>query len=178
MRAPHVVALAAAALLLAPLASAQGIGDVAAREKEKKKQAKTQGQAKPPKVYTESDLGEAAPSAPAPVTEPEAGAATAQGQAGKEGGASAGKAEKTEEEQKAEAQAAWRKKLDQARKDVATYQDAVDKTQLNLNDMSGGVYTPNRAALMADMDNYKQKLAAAQASVTALEEEGRRSGYR
>src|SRR5512134_1514091 len=53
MRVVHATALTAAALLLASVASAQGLGDAAAREREKRKAAP----AKPAKVYTEGDIG-------------------------------------------------------------------------------------------------------------------------
>ena len=53
MRLVHAAALTAAALLLASVASAQGLGDAAAREREKRKAAP----AKPAKVYTEGDIG-------------------------------------------------------------------------------------------------------------------------
>ena len=56
MRGAHVAAVAAAALLFASYASAQGLGDVAAREKEKRTEEKTEGK-KPSKVYTQADLG-------------------------------------------------------------------------------------------------------------------------
>ena len=54
MRVVHAAALTAAALLLTSVASAQGLGDAAAREKEKRKAAP----AKPAKVYTEGDIGQ------------------------------------------------------------------------------------------------------------------------
>jgi signal transduction protein with GAF and PtsI domain len=173
MRVAHAAALTAAALLLASFASAQGIGDVAAREKEKKKQARAQGQAKPAKVYTETDLGQGGTPAAAPA--PEAQSATAKGATGKEGAAAG---EKTEEDQKAAAEAAWRTKLEQARKEAAAYQETADKVQLDLNDMSGGAYSPTRANKIAFLEQTKQKLADAQGRIAALEEEGRRSGYR
>ena len=53
MRLVHAAALTVAALLLASAASAQGLGDAATREKEKRKTTP----AKPAKVYTEGDIG-------------------------------------------------------------------------------------------------------------------------
>ena len=82
MRVVHAAALTVAALLLASVASAQGLGDAAAREREKRKAAP----AKPAKVYTEGDIGrsmapvEAAPDLPA-TAEP----AAAEGQPSGEG---------------------------------------------------------------------------------------------
>ena len=72
MRLVHAAALTAAAMLLASVASAQGLGDAAAREKEKRKTS-----AKPAKVFTESDLPPS--SAPAGRSRPPPGRADGSG---------------------------------------------------------------------------------------------------
>ena len=83
MRVVHAAALTAAALVLASVASAQGLGDAAAREREKRKAVP----AKPAKVYTEGDIGRSmapvssVPELPADSPDPAA--------AGTEGGADA-----------------------------------------------------------------------------------------
>lgn len=180
MRLVH--AAAAAALLLASTASAQGLGAAAAREKEKRKASP----AKPAKVYTEGDIGRsmapvsATPDLPATAEEaaakPGEGGAAAEGQAAAEGAPT--DAEKAAEEARAKAEADWRKRLDQARKEEGVYKDVIDKLQLELNDTSGGFYNPGRAAKIAFQDENKQKLAEVQGRIAALEEEGRRNGYR
>ena len=181
MRLVHAAALTAAALLLASVASAQGLGDAAAREKEKRKTS-----AKPAKVFTESDL----PPSSAPAASQPAAAGTspdgkpADGKAA-EGQAADGKTKpKTEAEQQAEAEKEhqkavedWRAKLDDARKQEQQYKDQIDRIQLYLNDNSG-LYTNGRARSMASQDEAKQKLAEVQARIADLEEQGRRSGYR
>jgi hypothetical protein len=179
MRLVHAAALTVAALLLASIASAQGLGDAAAKERQKRKAAP----AKPAKVYTDGDIGtamapassEAAPAQAASGDEGEAKGEQAEGQEATEGGKT--DAEKAADEQKKQAEAAWRKKLDQARKQAAVYQDVIDKLQLELNDTSGGYYNPNRAAKIAFQDENKQLLAETQGKIAALEEEGRRNGY-
>ena len=186
MRLVH--AAAAAALLLASTASAQGLGDAAAREREKRKAAP----AKPAKVYTESDIGPSmapvsatpelpATTAPAGEGEPGAegqpaaeGVAAAEGQAPAEGADAAA----AEEEARAQAEEAWRRRLEQARKEEAVYKDVIDKLQLELNDISGGLYNPGRAAKIAFQDENKQRLAEVQGRIAALEDEGRRNRYR
>ncbi len=191
MRVVHAAALTAAALLLASVASAQGLGDAAARERAKRKAAP----AKPAKVYTEGDIGPAmapvAANADLPATtEPSAaegqppaeGEARAEGEAPAEGtAASPPKAAedpaKAEEEARAKAQDAWRQKLDQARKEEATYKEFVDKIQLQVNDTTG-MYSPNRPANIALLEENKKKLTEIQARIAALEEEGRRNAYR
>jgi hypothetical protein len=176
MRLVHGAALAVAALLLASAASAQGIGAAAAREKEKRKTTAS----KPAKVYTEGDIGRSM----APVSATPEPAATADGAAkpAGEGGATAegapSDADKAAEEAKAKAEADWRKRLDNARKEEAVYRDVIDKLQLELNDTSGGFYNPGRASKIAFQDENKQKLAEVQGRIAAIEEEGRRNGYR
>jgi len=206
MRVFQAAALTAVALLLTSVASAQGLGDAAARERAKRKAEP----AKPAKVYTEGDIGRsmapvsATPDLPA-TEEPSTSGATAdtgqpaaEGQAPGEGQpteeAAAGEQAPAEgaapaapkaaedpakaaEEARAKAEAAWRKKLDQARKEEAVYKDVIDKLQFQLNDPNS-LYTAARAANSAFMDENKQKLAEVQARIAALEEEGRVNRYR
>jgi hypothetical protein len=176
MRLVHAAALTVAALLLASAASAQGLGDAAAREKEKRKTTP----AKPAKVYTEGDIGPSlAPASPTPPLPGDAAAGEKpKSEAGAAGEGAPTDAEKAAEEAKATAEADWRKRLDQARKEEGVYRDVIDKIQLELNDTSGGFYNPGRASKIAFQDENKQKLAEVQGRISALEEEGRRSGYR
>jgi hypothetical protein len=179
MRVLHAATLAAAALVLASVASAQGLGDVAAKEQQKRKAEPT----KPAKVYTESDIGPSmtpAPSTPTLPTDAEqaASAASAEGQPAAEGGTPAAEQAQAEEEARAQAEADWRKRLDQARKEEAVYKDVIDKVQQDLNDISGGLYNPGRTSKMAFLDESKQKLAEVQGRIATLEEEGRRNRYR
>jgi len=188
MRVVHATALTAAALLLASVASAQGLGDAAAREREKRKAAP----AKPAKVYTEGDIGpsmapvSATPELP-PSTEPAGGGeAGAEGQPAAEGATPAEgqppaggvDAAAAADEARAKAEEAWRRRLEQARKEEAVYKDVIDKLQLELNDISGGLYNPGRTAKIAFQDENKQRLAEVQGRISALEEEGRLNRYR
>jgi hypothetical protein len=185
MRVVHAAALTTAALLLASVASAQGLGDAAAREREKRKAAP----AKPAKVYTEGDIGRGmAPVSAQPELPATAEQAAAQGQAAGEGkpaaegqpaaeGTAPAAATKSEEEVRAEAEQAWRQRLDQARKEEAVYKDIIDKTQLQLND-SSGLYSASRASVMAYLEENQRKLAEVQARIATIEEEGRRNNYR
>ena len=88
MRVLHAAALTTAALFLASITSAQGLGDAAAREKEKRNATP----AKPARVYTDHEVA-ATPTSPSPDAAPEAtpageGADTTAG--GGEPGAGAG----------------------------------------------------------------------------------------
>jgi hypothetical protein len=181
MRVVHATALTAAALLLASVASAQGLGDAAAREREKRKAAPP---AKPAKVYTEGDIGPTMAPASGASEQPAAPADAAAGAQPSTEATGEGKApgeEKSpaqaEQDAREAAQAAWRQQLDQARKEEAFYKDAIDKTQLQLNDTSG-MYSPAWTGAQASLEDYKQKLAQTQAKIASLEEEGRRNLYR
>jgi hypothetical protein len=176
MRGVLVAAVAAVGLLLASLASAQGLGDVADREKKKRTAA-------PPseaKTYDENDLG---PSV-APVGVPSSIPATADeasegdGEDGEEGEGTGDEAAEAAAEAEAQAEAAWRRKIDQARKEEVVYREVIDRLQLELNDTSGGVYNPGRASRMEFLEENKQLLAATQQQVATLEAEGRSNGYR
>jgi hypothetical protein len=86
-------------------------------------------------------------------------------------------AAKAQAEAQAQAAEAWRKSLDQARQEEASYKDMVDKLQFQMNDTSG-LYSPGRATNAASLEQYKKKLADTQAKIAALQEEGRRNNYR
>ena len=208
MRVVQAAALTAAALLLTSVASAQGLGDAAAAARQKRKTEP----AKPTKVYTEGDIGQAmAPVSTArdlpPTNTPatagglpvaggqpaSAGQAPAEGQPGVEGQTpaeggtpaegAATDAKPAEDPAAAEADAqakaaeAWRKRLDQARKEEAIYKDIIDKVQTQVGG-TGGLYSPGRTANLAFLEENKLKLAETQAKIVALEDEGRRNSYR
>lgn len=174
MRFLHAASLTGAVLLLASLASAQGIGEVAAKEKQKRKASP-----KTAKVYTDDSIGRSiAPvsSTDQPAAAAGAAAAPAAGDkpAGTEGAATA---EKPAEDPRVKAEAEWRQKLEQARKEEAAYQEMVSKLQLALND-TGGLYSAGRASNVQLLEENQKKLADTKARIATLEEEGRRNSYR
>ena len=61
---------------------------------------------------------------------------------------------------------------------LVAYQDVIDKLQLELNDMSGGIYNPGRASRIEFLEENKQALAEVQNRIADLEAEGRRNRYR
>lgn len=178
MRVFQAVSLGAAAVILTgSVATAQSLADVAAREREKRK-GKPQGTTK---VIDEEELRKAGGNVSSPAAT-DAGTGTAsttttpgQGDAAK-APAKAGD-EKSPEQLKAEQMAAWRQKLDLARKQVVVYQDLLKALQADLNDMSGGVYTPRRAAAQNNLEKTQGELATTQQTIADLEAEGRRNGY-
>ena len=86
--------------------------------------------------------------------------------------------EKTEDEKKAEATAAWRKSLDAANTAASTYREQIAKIQNDLNDTSGGFYSNRRSTLLTLLEDTKKKLADEEAKIADLEDQGRRNGYR
>jgi len=171
MRLLHAAAFTGAALLLASAASAQGLGDAAAKEKQKRKAAP-----KLAKVYTDDNIGRSM----APVSsadQPASTDAAAKAKTDKPAdGASADK-DKPAEDPREKAQTEWRQKLDQAHKEEAGYQEMVDKVQHALNDTSS-LYGSGRTANMQLLEENQKKLADVKARIAGLEEEGRRNGYR
>jgi hypothetical protein len=150
------------------------LGEVAAREKNKKRG----------KPITEEDLRShrtggtvsqpngAAGSATAPAASPSPGAAGE-----KKDGAAAEKPP-TEEEAFQAAQKAWQEKLAAAQSDVTNWTGEVARIQGALNDNTGPLYGPGRAARADSLENAKRQLAAAQTTLENLQEEGRRNRYR
>jgi hypothetical protein len=173
MRLLNGAALTAALLLVAVASPAQSLGDAAAKEKARRKTV-----AKPGKVITDDDLRTGGGTVSNPGTD--AATPTASPSPGAEGANPAKKEEKkkTEDELKAEAQADWRKRLDAANQEAATARERVNQIQLALNDTSGGVFTPRRAALQTQFDEAQKASAAADQKVAGLAEEGRRNGWR
>ena len=162
---------ALAGVLLASFASAQGLGEVADQEKRKRKAEPKAGA----KVYTENDLGPSVAPIGVPSALPET---TDEGSSDEGDEAEAGEDATSEEDQQAQAEAAWRKKLERARQEEGVYRDMIDRLQLDLNDMSGGIYNFGRASRIAFMEENKQLLADTQQRIAALEDEGRVNRYR
>jgi len=163
-----IAALAAPALADAP----PSLGEVAARDKNKKKG----------KPITEADLYKAGRKGTFsnPGAENTNAVATGTEEQKPEGAATGapGAKPKTEDELRAEQTTAWRAKLEKARADVTRLQDEIGKHEAALGDPSGYLYSSGRAARVERLEAAKRELATAQQQVTALEDEGRRSGLR
>ena len=81
-------------------------------------------------------------------------------------------------QERAEKQDDWHKRLDQAQKDVATWRAEADRIQSVLNDSTAPQYGAGRAAKVEALETAKRNLAAASQTLSDLQEEGRRNGYR
>jgi hypothetical protein len=168
-----VVAVIGTELCLIPRpVAAQSLAEVAAREK-----ARRTG--KVDRVITEEDLQrarrEAPPEEAAPATE--TASATEGTTTKKDTGASAGKHEKTEEEQREDRRKDWQARADKAQQDVTRLTQEVDDLQQRAGDMRLYQLGPNHAKMLERLETAKQELAAAQARVEALEDERRQQGY-
>lgn len=170
--APVVLAVAALAAPAALADAPPSLGEIAARDKNKKKG----------KPITEADLynrgrKSGTVSNPGADNTSTAGATEEKKADGTTPAAGAAKP-KTEDELRAEASTAWRTKIEKARADVTRLQNEVNQHQTALGDPSGYQYSSGRAARVARLEAAKTELATAQQQVAALEEEGRRAGYR
>jgi hypothetical protein len=164
------VAVVTLALIGPSYVWAESLGEVAAREREKKK-GKPAG-----KVITEQDLGKRSgrgnynnpdeTQAPPPDTTEPATGETPQVAAD---GAVKDKP-KTTEEVRAEAQTAWRERLKKKNEQVTALQAQI--TQLE------GGFTYADAGAQARLKKAQADLATAQAELAALEDERRRNGWR
>ena len=174
--AAGIVAAVAWAAVPAVADAPPSLGEVAAKEKEKKKG----------KVYTEDDLRNpkrggsySQPAAVGDSSAPAPGTAAAAGDKKPAGTASpAAEKPKTEDELRAEAETAWREKLTQAQADVATWTSEASRLQAALSDSSLPPYGPARASRADALANAQRQLAAANSAVETLQEEGRRNRYR
>ena len=153
------------------------LGEIAAREKNKKRG----------KPITEDDLRRrrtggtvSQPSGAGATATATPTASPAPGSAGEKKDAAAAAAEKpkTEDELFQEAQTAWREKLTAAQADITNWTGEVARIQAAQNDNTGPLYGPGRAARAEALENAKRQLAAAQATLENLQEEGRRNRYR
>jgi hypothetical protein len=152
------------------------LGEIAAREKNKKRG----------KPITEDDLRRrrtggtvSQPSGAGGTATTTPTASPAPGSAGeKKDAAAAAEKPKTEDELFQEAQTAWREKVTAAQADITNWTGEVARIQAAQNDNTGPLYGPGRAARAEALENAKRQLAAAQATLENLQEEGRRNRYR
>jgi hypothetical protein len=163
-----VVALAAA------VAWPQSLAEIAAREKarQEKERKKAGG---PAKVITEDDLrGRGAGT----YSQPGTGTAASPAASPSPGASPGAEKPKTDDELRAEAEKAWREKLQHFQSEVTRLEGVVASLQTDLGDITGPLYGGSRTALLNRMDQAQKSLAAAKQQVADIEEEGRRNRYR
>jgi hypothetical protein len=173
--------LATLGMLLPQAVAAQSLAEVAAKEKQRRKKVET-----PTTTYTERDLGRAGrpsgafPAASDTSAQPAEGSEGAQPADAAEDASStqSNEPEKTEEEIHAEAEKAWREKLEQAQE----WRDKLAASLKEINDSIGNLggqpYGSARQNKMAQLEEVKGQLAEAEQDLANLQEEGRRNRYR
>jgi hypothetical protein len=163
------------AVLAAAVAWPQSLAEIAAREKarQEKERRKAGGASK---VITEDDLrGRGAGT----YSQPGTGTTAASPAASPSPGASPGAEKpKTDDELRAEAEKAWRDKLQHFQGEVTRLNEVVSSLQADVNDSYVAVYSAGRARQVARLEEAQKSLAAAKQQVIDLEEEGRRNRYR
>lgn len=163
--------LVAAALLAVPaVVTAQSLGEVAAKEKERREKS-----TKPAKAYGENDLRSGGTlttttGSSTPAAEPSLGASPA---AGGESAAT----EPTAEEQAAK-QKAWQDHRTRIQSEITRITAAINSLQARLNDNTGPMYGPGRQSVAENLERAKADLVKAQADLDASDAEGRTNGYR
>jgi hypothetical protein len=163
--------LVAAALLAAPaVLTAQSLGEVAAKEKERRDKS-----TKPAKSYNENDLrsggtlsgssGDTTPAAqPSPGASP---AASAEGAPAE-----------VSDEQRQENQKAWQANRARVQSEIVRINASIASFQARLNDNTGPMYGPGRQSVAENLERAKADLVRAQADLDTIEAEGRTNGYR
>jgi chromosome segregation ATPase len=146
--------------------SAQSLGDLAEREKARRK-----GESK--RVITDEDLAKGSRTTKAAADD---GAA---GDTGTAAAKEAGPASKgpSEEERREQARKAWEERRKKAEDEVAQLTKQVDELQQQVSDQRVYQLGPNRARRLDDLQQAQDRLAAAQQRLDDLEDERRREGY-
>jgi hypothetical protein len=161
--------LVAAALLAAPaVLTAQSLGEVAAKEKERREKS-----TKPAKSYGENELrsgGTVTGTSGGAGAEPSPGASPA---ASGEGAA----AEPSADDQAAK-QKAWQDNRARIQGEITRITSAINSFQARLNDNTGPMYGPGRQSVAENLERAKADLVRAQADLEASDAEGRANGYR
>jgi len=147
----------------------ESLADKAARARKPAPAASPSAQAK---VFTNDDLINAKGNVivmSAPEEEPEsAGTAPAR----------SGKAEPTEDEQRAQAGAALQKQIDHESEIIRQAQKAVTQWEAELTDITNYTFGDRRVALLQNVDDARKAMADAQKNIDDLEEQARRQGIR
>ena len=178
MRASFVApALIAASGLFAPAARPQSRGEIAATRSE----AGRDETHKPAKVYTEDDLRAHHPSSGTfsqPSGAPGSAAVVATEDETPQACAPPAENAKTEDEKRAEKQAAWRKRLETAQAEISRLTEHVFRLQGLVDDLRNQIYGSGRTVKIQALEDAKARLAAVRQEAADLEEEGRRAGFR
>lgn len=152
------------------VARGQSLGEVAAREKERRTGTST-------RVITEEDLARARRSAP-PADESASQAGTSSGTSGSAAtSASGGTEAKTEDELRAERAKAWRERRDKLAQTISQLEERITELRQATGDRRAYQYGPNRARQIEELKLAEEQLATEKQRLEDLDEEGRRAGF-
>lgn len=159
-------------------ASAQSLGEVAKKEQQRRKHAKSAG-----KVYTNKDLGPEAtkPAPPPPAPAP----GTTAGPGGSEAAPPSPDNETEQDPKKTEEY--WRERIETARAEIERNELFLESLQSRVNALSTdfvsrddpaqrAVIASDRQKALAEMDRVRQAIASLKQQVADIEEEARQAG--
>ena len=150
-------------------AQSQSLGEVAAKEKERRKGDTT-------RVVTEDDLAKHKGSGRT-ATSAEGTAASSEGDSHSAAGASATPGAKSEEDVRAAARKDWEQRRQQTEQEIDQLTKQADELQRMLSDARYAQFGPGRARNVEQLQQAQDKLAAARQRLDNLDEERRRQGY-
>ena len=177
-----VVGVVLGQLVLATVAGAQSLGDVARKEEARRKTVPAPG-----KVYTNDNLRPSdQPSGPAPASAAPAPAAPAPPAAAAPANAAAAQDTPPAANAEVRDEKYWRGRLDAARTALQRAQTFQDALQTRINTLSAdfvnrddpaqrNTIAADRQKALAELDRVKQDIVAAQKSIADTQEEARRA---
>ena len=174
-----IVAVVVLAVLAgAPVARGdESLGAIAEKAKKEREARRAKEGSKPVKSFTDADLkggGESTPPADAAAdTAKPAAEATAKDAKAADKPA---KAEKTDEEIRAEKRADIQKKIDEQRQKIQQIDQAMAAAQAELSDLTNYTFGTRRASLQKVIDDGQADKAKAQQTIEDLQGEARRLG--
>jgi hypothetical protein len=149
-------------------AALRGQDLAAAAAKEKERRAGKSG-----RVITEEDLAKARRGAPAA----ESGDESASTEGSSATASSSTAAGKSDSDQRAEREKAWRDRRDQAEKQVTDLTERIQQLEQATGDRRVYQYGPNRARQLQELQEARDQLALAQQKLADIDEEGRQEGF-
>ena len=152
------------------IASAQSLAELA--EKEKKRREAVKGSSK---VITNDDLRRGRRTPPPDSTGSQA---TSSSEAQGEEATAGEEPEKTPSELREEKRAEIQSKIDEQVGLIRAVQEVIDKTQLELNDLTDLTFGARRQNLMRLLEDSKREIAGFEQEIERLQEEARRAGVR
>lgn len=156
---------------------AQSLGDVARKEQQRRKSAKTSG-----KVYTNKDLG---PGATKPAPAPLPPASTTAGPGGSEKATPS--SEKSDEQDPKKTEEYWRERIETAKAELQRNELFLDALQSRVNALNTdfvnrddpaqrAVIANDRQRALAEMDRVRQAIEGLKKEIADIEEEARQAG--